>query len=182
MVSYNLPLTGLQDAVSVDHITHAYAIHDIINRFDKDDLPAHSGQFLAYNAATGLWVKRNQLPINYIQNPGANYTLALADDGKVVEMHDSNNARSIIVPAESSVNFPLGCAIVVYAHSNGQVVNIIPQDATVEIVANIGGVPRSTVDPASFKLNGRYAEAVLRKRHSNAGNSQWVLTGNVALV
>lgn len=87
------------------------------------------------------------------------YVLQLSDSGKVVEL-TASTAKSITVPANSTVEFPVGTVIEVFAGGSG----------TVSIVAAGGVVVRNNGD-----LAGIYASASLRKRATD----EWVLTGEI---
>ncbi len=88
------------------------------------------------------------------------YTLVLGDAGKVIEMNAATT-KTITVPTNASVAFPLGTIIEVYAMGAGTVT-----------VAGDGGV---TVRNAG-DLTEQYATASLRKRDTD----EWVLTGALA--
>lgn len=88
------------------------------------------------------------------------YTLILADAGKCIEM-SSSSPRNLLVPANSSVAFPVGTIIEIYAVGTGAVTIVASGGVTVR---NIG------------TLSGQYSTASLRKR----GLDEWVLTGELA--
>lgn len=88
------------------------------------------------------------------------YTLALTDEGKCVEMN-SSSAHNLQVPANSTVAFPIGTVIEIYMAGTGVVTVTAAGGVTVR---NIGA------------LSGQYATASLRKRATD----EWVLTGELA--
>ena len=93
-----------------------------------------------------------------------NYTLQLSDVGKVIAVNNSASA-TVTVPLNSSVTFPIGTLINVYAMTAQQV-----------IVSAATGV---TLRPAnSVRLFEQYTEISLRKRDLN----EWVVSGNVLSV
>jgi len=88
----------------------------------------------------------------------ANYTLALADAGKVVPMNGSS--LTVEVPLNSSVAFP-----------TGSVVNVYNLASTAVTIAGASGVTvRNAGSVAEF------GEVSLRKR----GTDEWVVAGNVS--
>ncbi len=86
----------------------------------------------------------------------ASYTLALADQGNVVEV-DSSSATTISIPLNSAVAFPIGCSIDVFQKGTGQV-TIGKADASI-VVYNTPGL----------KFRDRYSMATLTKRGTNTG-------------
>lgn len=123
------------------------------------------------NATSGLTADEVQAAIDELASEKANatltvntqtddYTLALSDAGKVVEMNKAT-ACTLTVPTNASVAFPVGTIIEAYAMGAGAVT-----------VAGDGGV---TVRNAG-DLAAQYATASLRKRDTD----EWVLTGNLA--
>ena len=89
----------------------------------------------------------------------ASYTLQLSDRNKVVAMNNAS-AAVVTVPENSSVAFPIGSIVNVYAMSNQTIT-----------IAGAGGV---TVRNAG-QLFERYVEISLRKRASD----EWVASGNI---
>lgn len=86
----------------------------------------------------------------------ADYTLALADAGKIVNMNKSG-AATLTVPTNASVAFPVGTIIGVYNQSSDDVT--VAGDSGVT-VRNDGAIPQ-------------YAEISLRKRATD----EWVMVG-----
>jgi hypothetical protein len=91
----------------------------------------------------------------------ANYTLALADAGTVVEMN-SSSARTVTIPINSSVAFPVGTVIEVQRLGTG-LVAIVPT----------GGVTLHS--PAGVAARAQYSSILLRKRATD----EWVVAGDV---
>jgi len=89
-------------------------------------------------------------------NKTANYTLQLADTGRVVEFN-ATGPVTLTVPTEASVAFPIGAVVFVY--------NLTSQPVTIQGAAGV------TVRNAG--AIGEFQEVSLRKRLVN----QWVLTG-----
>lgn len=92
----------------------------------------------------------------------ANYTLALSDAGKAVEM-DSTTAKTITIPPNSSVAFPVGTVIEVVRIGTG----------TVTLAAGSGV---TLLSPLGFlNIQDQYGTAGLRKRATN----EWIITGSL---
>jgi hypothetical protein len=92
-----------------------------------------------------------------------NYTLVLTDSAKVVEVN-ATTAKTLTVPPNSSVAFPVGTVIEVDQIGAGQVT--ITPGAGVTLHA-LGG---------ALKLSGQYAACSLRKR----GTDEWVVVGSLS--
>lgn len=89
------------------------------------------------------------------------YTLVLADAGKVIEMNKAT-AVNLTVPPNSSVAYPIGTLIEVWAMGAG----------AVTLVAGAGVTLRT---PETLVLDGQYATAVLRKRATD----EWAVEGRL---
>lgn len=87
------------------------------------------------------------------------YTLVLLDAGKCIEMN-SSSAHSLQVPNNSTVAFPIGTVVEIYAAGTGVIT-----------VAAMGGVTVRNIGA----LSSQYATASLRKRATD----EWVLTGEL---
>ena len=93
----------------------------------------------------------------------ADYTLVLADAGKVIEIN-SGSAENVTIPPNSSVAFPLGTQVVVVRLGAGDVT----------IVEGSGVTTRSDGDKAKIKT--QYSSCVLIKHETN----EWYILGNLA--
>jgi len=93
----------------------------------------------------------------------ADYTLALTDAGKVIEIN-SGSSENVTIPPNSSVAFPTGTQIVVVRLGAGDVV----------IVEGSGVTTRSDGDKA--KISTQYSSCVLIKHETN----EWYILGNLA--
>lgn len=98
------------------------------------------------------------IPVN---TQTANYTLALTDAGKTVEM-DVASANNLTVPPNSTVAFPVGTVIEVCQVGAGQTT----------IVAGTGVTVRT---PETLVMTGQWSTVSLRKRATDV----WVLAGDV---
>lgn len=92
----------------------------------------------------------------------ASYTLALSDNGKLVEMNVAT-ANNLTVPLNSSISFPIGTEINIVQYGAGQTT----------VVATGGVTIRST--NSWLKLNSQYGAATLIK----IGTDEWYLFGNI---
>jgi hypothetical protein len=97
-----------------------------------------------------------------INTQTSSYTLALSDDGKLVDMN-SGSALTVTVPKASVVPFAIGAVIAIRQAGAGQV-TITPVDGTV-IINNSAGL----------KTASQYGMASLVKLSQNT----WTVTGNL---
>jgi hypothetical protein len=126
-----------------------------VSTLDTDDV-TEAGN-LYYTDARVLAVAA---PLLFEENPQtANYTLALSDSAKVVAM-DSGSARTVTVPPDSTVAFPIGTVVNVYRVGTGSVTVAAGSGVTVR---NAGAI------------RNQFGEVSLRKR----GTDEWVLAGDV---
>lgn len=91
------------------------------------------------------------------------YTLILTDDGTIIEKLDSAGV-TVTIPADSSVNFPVGTQIILIQTGAGQT-NI---SGSVGVIVN--GTPGT-------KLRTQFSSAVCLKRAANS----WILLGDLAV-
>ncbi len=94
---------------------------------------------------------------------GTTYTLALTDDGKVVEMNNAS-ANTLTVPPNSSVAFPVGSQILVLQTGAGQTT-----------LAAGAGVTVNSKD-GNLKLSAQWCAATLIKRATDV----WVALGDLS--
>lgn len=94
---------------------------------------------------------------------GTTYTLALTDDGKVVEMNNAS-ANTLTVPPNSSVAFPVGAQILVLQTGAGQTT-----------LAAGAGVTVNSKD-GNLKLSAQWCAATLIKRATDV----WVVVGDLS--
>jgi hypothetical protein len=92
----------------------------------------------------------------------ADYTLVLADAGKVIEIN-SGSSENVTIPPNSSVAFPLGTQVVVVRLGAGAVV----------IVEGAGVTTRSDGD--KNKIKSQYSSCVLIKHETD----EWYILGNL---
>jgi hypothetical protein len=92
----------------------------------------------------------------------ASYTLVLADDGDLVEMN-VGTANNLTVPADNTVNFPIGTSIDILQVGAGQTTIVATSGVTIN---------RST----GLKLRTQWSAATLIKRAANT----WVAIGDLS--
>jgi hypothetical protein len=95
---------------------------------------------------------------------GTTYTLALADNGRVVTA-DNADPVEITVPLNSSVAFPVGAAI-----------NVIWKGAGVVTVSGASGVTVNDADAGSVEISAIYQGVALLKVATN----EWIASGAIA--
>jgi hypothetical protein len=92
-----------------------------------------------------------------------NATLALADEGKVLRVNSSSN-RTITIPKNSAVAFPIDTEIAILRYGSGTV-SIAPVDGDVTLQSADG----------ERKIKNRYGSVALKK----IGTDEWVLVGSL---
>ena len=92
------------------------------------------------------------------------YTLALADNGKMVEMNVASG-NALTVPSNANVAFPVGTTLTILQTGAGQT-TLTPQSGAVTINATPG-----------LKLRAQWASATIIKRATDT----WVALGDLAL-
>ena len=119
-----------------------------------------------YESQNGYWkaVSNNALGISPIAEKTDNYTLALADSGVLILMNATTN-KTITIPANSSVSFPIGTRIDLMRFGTGNVNVAITTDTL-----------RSTDN--SINLKSQYSVAGLIK----VKNTTWILSGDIGSI
>jgi hypothetical protein len=92
---------------------------------------------------------------------GSTYTLALSDDGQIIEMSNSGGS-TVTVPPNSSVPFPIGTQIQLLQTGSGQVT----------VAAGSGVTVNAT---PGFKTRAQWSFATLLKRATDT----WVFVGDL---
>jgi hypothetical protein len=90
------------------------------------------------------------------------YTLVLADKGKVLRINSSSN-RTVTIPLNSSVAFPVDTEIAILRYGTGTV--SISPTAGVTLESKAG----------ERKISGQYASVAIKK----IGTDEWVLVGSL---
>jgi hypothetical protein len=96
----------------------------------------------------------------------ANYTLALVDDGDVVEMNVAS-ANTVTIPLNSSVAFPIGTQITVIQTGTGQTSIAVTSGVT------LNATPVTGTNNA--KLRAQWSSLTLLKR----GTDTWIAMGDL---
>jgi hypothetical protein len=100
--------------------------------------------------------------IGFVQQTSTAYTLQLSDKDKCVELNNASPI-SLTIPAESSVNFPIGSTITILQTGSGQVTVTGPS-------VTFNYTPGN-------KTRAQWSMATLTKRASNV----WVMNGDLTL-
>src|SRR5664279_2204214 len=129
---------------------------DVANNGAAGNVPIGNGTVLVTRALLST-----DNPGIVINTRTANYTLVLADAGKLVEMNVAS-ANTLTVPLNASVAFPVGTVINVRQYGAG--------------TTTIGGSATIRSRGALVNLAGTYAEVTLSKRATD----EWVLSGDLA--
>lgn len=98
----------------------------------------------------------------------ADYTLVIGDAGRCVEM-DNPSARTITIPPNASVAFPIGTVIELYRKGAGSVTLIQGASVTLPNKVQAAGTTNRT-------LTSQCSVASIRKRATN----EWALSGDIA--
>lgn len=93
-----------------------------------------------------------------------NYTAALADKDKFIELTNSSTAGTFTIPANSSVPFPKGTQLNIVQTGSGQIT--VTPDTGVTINSSSG-----------LKLRTQWSEATLVKRDNT---DTWVIAGDLS--
>ena len=112
--------------------------------------------------ATVTQVTYNQLPQLSVAQQTTGYILTISDAGRVLDMNTAS-ARSVRIPTNSSVPFPVGTQITVLQTGTGQI----------SITADAGVTLNSK--NSYLNLSGQWAEARLLQRNTNL----WIVTGDL---
>ena len=113
---------------------------------------------------SGTQTLTNKTLTTPVQTIGTNakttsYTLALSDQSKMIEM---SNGGTLTIPADASVNFPVGTYIVVLQTGGSQIT-----------IAGDGFTPSAT---PGLKLRTQWSMASLIKR----GTNSWIVSGDLS--
>lgn len=124
-----------------------------------------NGQFIVYDGTTSEYTNKTVdiLPsiLQFNQQTGTEYSLALSDKDKIVEL-DNTSPIILTVPSDTSVNFPIGTSVSILQTNIGQVT----------VAAGSGVTLNFTPGP---NLRTRWSSATLIKRASNT----WLLSGDL---
>jgi hypothetical protein len=129
------------------------------------------GTFLS---ASGGTVSGNVTVTGYVidhistNSQTASYTLAIGDDGKVVEMNVGTIGNTLTIPLNSSVAFPVGTQITVLQVGTGQTSIAVASGVT------LNATPQATANTA--KLRAQWSSVTLLKRATDT----WVAMGDLA--
>jgi hypothetical protein len=166
VVTHNLgeyPVVQVLDSSDIEIV--AQITHDSTNQCTVDLSESMSGRIVCViggGVSAGDHSHSDYAPIHpSINTQTANYTLVLADDSKMVTMSNASD-RTITVPQNSSVAFPIGTIVTISRLGDG----------AVTIVAGSGSTLRA---PNGLKLSSKYSTAQLWKIDTN----EWIVYGDV---
>lgn len=100
--------------------------------------------------------------LNIVEYTASLTTLQLSDAGKLLKLNRATQ-NDLRIPAESSVNFPIGTQILLIQYGVGQT----------HVVTSGGVTLRSS--GGKDKLSAQYAQALLIK----IGSDEWALSGDI---
>lgn len=125
--------------------------------------PSATGRFDLTSPTSGVSLYATGTVVGHVQTATSNvgYTLALTDDGNVVEM---SNVGTVTVPTDANVAFPVGTQIVIISTST----------SPITIAGDTGVTVRSA---SGLKLRAQYSMATLLKRGSNS----WIVSGDLVV-
>jgi hypothetical protein len=109
----------------------------------------------------GAWINYGNVEID---EKTSAYTIALKDVDKMIKVNSSSNLE-LLIPAESSVNFPIGSRLEVIRAGTG--------DVTIASVSGAGVTIRSKNNNA--KISTQFSGAMLTK----IGTNEWHLIGDL---
>lgn len=117
-------------------------------------------------ASIGQAFRLRQLSSTPLSPQTSSYQLVLTDQGKCVTM-DSGSSNSLTVPADATIDFPIGATILIRQIGSG-LTTILPA----------GGVTIQKRITVGFDLVGQFAQCVLHKVAINT----WQLAGELATI
>lgn len=163
----NISATTVQGAINELDTEKASVVS--LNTHIADGTAAHGASAISNVPSGNITSTDVQGAINELDAKGispnsqtSNYTLLLTDAGKAVEMANAS-ARTVTVPPNSSVAFPVGAVLEVCRMGTG----------AVTIASGVGVTIRSTNNRLS--ISGQYGAVSLRKRATD----EWVLNGSL---
>lgn len=124
-----------------------------------------SGVIVNADISSSASIELGKLADVLINTKTANYTLALTDKNKIIEMNITATNNTVSVPTDASVDFPLGSQITVTQYGTGKT----------QIVAVSPGTTSIRATPGQY-LRAQYSSATLIKRAAN----EWYLIGDLS--
>jgi hypothetical protein len=176
----NYDWTGAHDfaaAVSFDEVVKAQAgVNNFQNPAARDvALPSPADGTVVFirqdnnsNTINQIQYYQNSAWVNYsaitIDEKTTSYTIALNDIDKLIKVNSSSNLE-VIVPAQSSVNFPIGSRLEIYRAGTGEVAIVAAGGSGVTIRSKLN----------NNKISVQYSGAMLTK----IGSDEWHLIGDL---
>jgi hypothetical protein len=152
---------GISPTSSAAFTTKAY----VDNAIGAGNLPSQTGnegKYLSTSGSVAFWSEIIIPPSNIIEKTSA-HTLELSDAQKIIEVNSASGV-DITIPADSSVDFPIGSNIDIVQTGAGQVT-----------IDGEGGVTLLSKD-SNTKTNSQYSGVTIYKKSSNT----WVLIGDLS--
>ncbi len=109
----------------------------------------------------GTWINYNNIVIN---EKTASYTIALHDVDKLIKVNSTSNLE-VTIPAQASVNFPIGSRIEVMRYGTGEVSIVVASGSGVTVRRKYN----------NNKISVQYSGAMLTK----IGSDEWHLIGDL---
>jgi hypothetical protein len=109
-------------------------------------------------------IAQGKIADSSIDEKTASYPLVLTDKNKFIKMNIASSANTVTVPADASVNFPIGSQIHIIQYGTGKT-QILP----------VAGTPTIYATPGQF-LRAQYSSATLLKCDTNI----WILMGDLS--
>ena len=143
-------------------------ILQIIGNYGNTNVYTRTGYGIGGTAVFNPWVKLiNSTNFLETARPAseektADYTLAVADEGKVLRINSSSN-RTVTIPLNSGTAIPIGAEIAILRYGSGTV-----------SISPTAGVTLQSAD-GERKIKNRYGSVALKK----IGTDEWVLVGSL---
>jgi hypothetical protein len=152
---------GISPTSSAAFTTKAY-VDDSIGAVNLPSQTGNQGKYLSTSGSAAFWSEIIIPPSTIIEKTSA-HTLELSDAQKIIEVN-SASAVNITIPADSSVNFPIGSNIDIVQTGSGQVT-----------IDGEGGVTLLSKD-SNTKTTAQYSGATIYKKSTNT----WVIIGDLS--
>jgi hypothetical protein len=152
---------GISPTSSAAFTTKSY----VDNAIGTGNLPSQTGnegKYLSTSGSSAFWTEI-VIPAAQVVEKTSAYTLELSDAQKIIEVN-SVSATTITIPADSSVNFPIGSNIDIVQTGAGQIT-----------INGEGGVTLLSKD-SNTKTDSQYSGVTIYKQSSNT----WVLIGDLS--
>lgn len=132
------------------------------------DKPHDSIAYAIFSGTTNEWfvVETSNTLVEFNEQTGTAYTLALSDRNKVVTMSNSSS-NTLTIPNDSTTDFP-----------NGTKIRVIQIDSGITTISAATGVILNSVSGGSVDITAQWDEVRLYK----VRNNEWYVTGQIGTV